>query len=411
MSIAGALATDAGIRDLSKIMTIAESHGEQFETAIVELASFFVRHLETGLLPVTKSTHFPTPTQQHVYGFIDSFYQKFVTLMNFGEFDLTDEISDALMNVFIADKCKLLKNAVVDVFLTTGFSEKYEPMHKLPEFQLAVYETLITKIDEHRNIILDVLTREFPECIKCEAFDKLFAKFVTLELTDKELTKLFDNFDAVLSRNDDKLVTYNFLYDNFVNGAKYGAMALPFLVSVSVDMAVDVTNIYSHAFKTITVESLSISNRARYLDTLTKILCSKKLQAKITTAFAVKLSRILPAIPVEAQQDVMSLLQHLVRAHTAVADLLNPIDGPISNVDGDIDECEPQTLWEALAMRNSAIVHVADTANKLGQFHLPPNFGSFDLKDAVESCKKPKYAPNRGGMWLNGLDRTVWSFH
>ena len=47
MSIEGALATDAGIRDLNRIMTIAEAIGDDFEIAVIELARFFTRHLQT----------------------------------------------------------------------------------------------------------------------------------------------------------------------------------------------------------------------------------------------------------------------------------------------------------------------------------------------------------------------------
>jgi hypothetical protein len=124
----------------------------------------------------------------------------------------------------------------------------------------------------------------------------------------------------------------------------------------------------------------------------------------------VKLSRLLPAIPPDAQVDVLHLLHVLVSAHECVAKLLEPIDCPVSKTDGDISECHPQTLWEALTLTQSSVPSIADTARKLGQLQVPPAFGSFDLRTVVESCKaKPLPAVARGN-WLADLDRGAWTF-
>ena len=412
MAIVGVLATDQGIKDLNRVLSVVLEKGDEFNDAVAELCSFFERHLNTGLLPFSSAIEYPSSAQRQVYTFLDSSYRKFVEFMNSYDGALTNETAACVARVLAADRDKLLAPLAAGCFIKHGIYVDDEGVLGIGQVQESVYERLCAGLAEFREVAMAVLTREFPGSSESHSFTRLVESFTRLELSDSELRTLMDGFDAVLARLDDKLIVYDFLYKNFVGESVVAFMCLPYLVEVSTTRAVDVENVYSHAFKALTIESVVSPKRVKFLDTLSRILNSPKLPVAVPTAFAVKLSRYLPLIPVDCQLDVLSLIHTLVRAHESVAKLLVPIDAPVSNVAGDIDECKPQTLWEALALRSSAIPVIADTANKLGHFHLPPGYGSFDLKAALDSCKsKPKVPSDRTGNWLSGLDRTVWTFH
>jgi hypothetical protein len=235
-------------------------------------------------------------------------------------------------------------------------------------------------------------------------------RFIETEFKAVDLAKLLSEFGAVLERVDDKLVTYDFLYQCLSRGSVAACLALPYLVSVSLTRAVDVSEVYRWTFRALSVDALRLRQRCQFLETISQILTSAKLPSSTTTAFAVKLSRLLPLVPPDGQIDVLHLLHVLVSAHECVAKLLEPIDCPVSKTYGDIGECHPQTLWEALALRQSSVPGIGDTARKLGQLQVPPDFGSFDLKAVVESCKAKPISATPRGNWLTGLDRSAWTF-
>ena len=412
MAVAGVLKTDQGIKDLNRVLAVAMERNEMFEEAVSELCSFFERHLKTQLLPFSASIEYPSSVQRQVYTFIDTYYRKFVDFMNSYDGVLSEAIADQVAQLFIEDREKLLAPIVATCFTRYRFFTNDSPILELPQFHDSVYQQLLDHIDELRDVALSVLTRAFPASSQSRTFTRLVETFIKLELSNSELLTLMEGFDAVLSRLDDKLIVYDFLYNNLVTESIVAFLCLPYLVEVSTTRAVDVENVYAHTFKSLTVEALSSPKRVKFLQTLSRILSSSKLPTNVPTAFAVKISRYLPLIPTDCQLDALSLLHTLVRAHESVAKLLEPMKTPVSDVDGDMEACKPQTLWEAISLRSSPVPVIADTASKLGQFHLPPEFGSFDLKSVVDSIKaKPKVASAQTGNWLSGLDRTVWTFH
>jgi hypothetical protein len=403
MSLRGALATDEGIRDLDRVLAAAHSSDSNFEDNFIELSLFFLRHLRTGLLPVLPSTVFPSAIQKQVYTFLGKRWNRFIALIESTQ--LPDSLIDSVVSLFLADVSRSLTSVIVSLFIDNRILQA--EVLGCEAFQEAVYTRLIESGVENREIALKVLTVAFPESQPSESFRELFVRFTECDVIDSEIGKLLEGFDGVLARVDDRLVTYDFLYRALERG---WILALPFLVSVSVERAVDVSEVYEFAFRGLTVGSVGCRSRIRVFETLSKILASSKLPSSITTAFAVKLSRFLPLVPPDAQLDVLGLLQVLVRAHGAVAELLTVARGAVSNVEGGIDECRPQTLWEAKAMQNSPVPAIADTARKLGAFHLPPDFGSFDLKAAVEACKTKPSQSSTSGNWIEGLDQAGWGF-
>jgi hypothetical protein len=294
---------------------------------------------------------------------------------------------------------------VVDLFIDNRIHDLH--VFACDSFQHALYVRLLENVAEHRHIALKVLTAPFPESKTDGTFSELFMKFTELELDTTEVDVLLENFNVILSRVDNRLVTYDFLYQSLARGC---ILALPFLVSVSVTQAVDVSEVYEFTFRALSLASLRRGSRVRVLETLSKILASSKLPSSVTTAFAVKLSRFLPRIPLDAQLDVLGLLQVLVRAHGAVAQLLTITAAPVADVDHGIAECAPQTLWEAKAMQHSPVPAIADTARKLGMCHMAPDLGSFNLRAVIGTCKTKPVKSSASGDWINGLDRDGWTF-
>ena len=369
MSIVGSLSTDAGIRQLDDIISVVTSNQSEIEDAITELSLFFCRHFKTGLLPFSKSTKYPSPVQRQVYTFIDL---KFKTFCNFVEKEIIDET-----------------------------------ISKNPKFQNFVYEKLLENLDEKRNIAIDVLTKEFPDSERSNVFSELFLKVSKMELTNDEIIHIFDNFESILHRVDDQLITFDFLNHNINKGPIIASMAIPYLVDVSLNRAIDVPDFYSFAFKAISPESLSYKKRIKFFDMLSRVLSPKSLQSNIPIAFAVKLSRMLLEVSPDVQLDILSLLQYLVRAHTCVEELLEPKDLPLSNVNGSLSECKAQTLWEVRALQNSPVNLISEAAKTLGQRRLPPEYCSFNLKSNVESCKTKTNSTVRFN-WADKLDKNIW---
>jgi hypothetical protein len=403
MSFRGTLATDEGIRELDRVMAAVRTLDSDFEGNFLELSSFFARHLRTGLLPVLPSTVFPSAVQRQVYSFINVRWDQFTSFAS--SVAIPDSLCDSAASLFLADPAHALAPLMISLFLTNRLTDP--AVLGCPEFQLALYAALTPAVADQRAAALSVLKQPFPDSIVSAEFTALFLRFTAQDLLDSELEDLLGHFDSVLSRVDDPLVTYDFLYKSLARGA---ILALPFLVSVSVARAVDVSEVYEFTFRALTVASLAHSSRVQFLPTLERILCSSKLPSAVTTAFAVKLSRFLPLIPPDAQLDALGLLQALVRAHGAVAGLLSVFDSEVANVDGAVEDCRPQTLWEVKAMQHSPVPAIADTARKLGDSLLPPELASFNLRAAVEACRAPPVGSAAPGNWVEALDRAAWTF-
>ncbi|KAH0787193.1 nucleolar complex protein 4 [Histomonas meleagridis] len=408
MSIVGALATDEGIRNLDQIVSIVTSNGAEFDDAVSELSSFFIRHLQTGMLPFASHKKYPTPIQRQVYSFIDGKYLAFCNYLNSTAFPINETVAQAISNLLIEGAN--LNSACAYIFIESDLITDPSVL-SLANFQNCVYQKLSENIIEKRKIALRVISTGFPNPHPSSFFSDLFKNFIKLpDLTDDELHILIEGFDNVLSRVDDPLITFDFLHENVNRGPTIASLSTPYLVEVSIDRAVDVPEFYSIAFNSISPESLSSPKSAKFFDMLSRVLSSKTLQTGIPTAFAVKLSRMLLRVPVNTQLDILGLLQYLVRAHECVEALLEPIDAPVSDVDGKLEDCKPQTLWEVRALRNSSVPAIAEAAKTLGQRRIPADFGSFNLRETVETCKaQPKQKIS--GNWMNGLDKTIWSLN
>lgn len=406
MPIAGSLSTDAGIRLLDAVITAVTGNQSDCEEAIAELSQFFCRHFKTGLLPFSKSAKYPSPVQRQVYTFLDAKYRQLCDFLNGGgDYPKTEAFANAIFEMVRSDPNAQLIPAVADVYIEKGIAD--EAISGNPQFQIAVYQKLTKAVDEKREVAISVLTREFPESVRSNEFSELFLKISKMELTDDEVIEIFDNFECVLHRVDDQLITFDFLNHQINKGPIISSMAIPFFVDVSLNRAIDVPDFYLFAFQAISPESLSYKKRAKFLDMLSRVLSPKTLQSSIPTAFAVKLSRMLLSVAPDVQLDILSLLQFLVRAHESVAELLEPRDLPLSKVDGNISECTPQTLWEVIALKNSSIGAIAEAAKTLGQRRLPPDYCSFDLKSAVEACKAKSSAEPRFN-WTEKLEKNIW---
>ncbi|OHS94212.1 hypothetical protein TRFO_11288 [Tritrichomonas foetus] len=410
MSIQGVLSTDDGMRELDRILDTFISADDSFDDALVELSLFFIRHLKTKLFPITAMTEFPSSIQKQVYTWIESKYNKFCEYLNNNEFPLSESVASSIGSILLFDPNKTLIPAAAAAFIRNGIFQDESEVTSMAEFQDEVYQKVVELLPDRQEIALRVLTTEFPNPIKSNNFSTLFLKFVSLPPSDESIMELFHKFDSILSRVDDKLITYDFLHQQFDKGSIFASLSLPFLVSVAQSRAVDAPKFYQIAFKAITPQSLSSPHRSRFLDTLIRVLSPKTRPAAESIAFAVKLSRMLPLVPVDAQLDILSILQALVRAHECVAELLEPKEGPISNVDGELEDCQPQTLWEVRALRNSEISLIAEQAKTLGQRWVPPDFCSFKLAEAIESCKAKPKVSERIGNWGAGLDPAIWNF-
>lgn len=413
MSIKGVLATDKGMNELNRILDILNLADENFDDALNELSSFFCRHLKTNLLPITHSTEFSSPVQKQVYSWLDSRYQTFCDYLNNNIFPITKNTEKCIQSLLISDSKKSLIPSAASVFIQDGTFSDNQVVNSIPEFQDTVYKMLTDTISEHQDAVLHVLTNEFSNSKPSEAFSTLFLKFISSKPSNDSIIQILDNFDSILSRVDDKLVTYDFLNDQFESDPLLASLSLPYLVNVAQSSAVDSPNFYQTAFRSISPRSLSSPHRAKYLDTLVRVLTPKTRPASEVTCFAVKLSRMLPLIPVDAQVDVLSVLQSLVFSHECIAKLLDPIDTDpkVAKVYGNLEECSQQTLWEVRSLRDSQVPAISEEARTLGQRWVPPDFCSFNLEDAVESVKARPKGPERAGNWTANLDQTIWNFH
>lgn len=413
MSIKGVLSTDKGMTQLNRILDVLNAFDDNFDDALTELSSFFSRHLKTNLLPISSSTKFPSPVQKQVYTWLDPIYQSFCDLLNNKIFPITQNTERCIQSLLASDSQKKLIPAAVSAFIQNDLFSKNQDINSLPEFQEAVYSKLIDITPEHQDKALQVLITEFPNPKPSKSFSNLFLKYISSQPSNDSIIQILDKFDSILSRVDDKLITYDFLHDQFESDPLLASLALPYLVNVAQSSAVDSPNFYQIAFRSISPHSLGSPHRTKYLETLISVLSPKTRPANEVTCFAVKLSRMLPLIPVDAQIDVLSVLQALVRAHECVAKLLDPIDTDIkiANVYGELEECTPQTLWEVRALRESQVPAASEEARTLGQRWVPPDFCSFKLVDAVESIKAKPKGPERPGNWSANLDQTIWNFH
>lgn len=412
MSLKGKLATDEGIQYLEEIVNSICTNKSALEDLISDLSSFFVRHLGTGLLPYSEETDYPSPVQKQVYQWINLHYNVFNKFILDGEFNMTEETFKFLGDIYSADSAKTLAPALAKTYIKNPKLSGVSVLSS-PEFQEAVYSHLLDTYNENKEKAFQVLISPFPDPHPSEKFTKLFYSVIGDELTDEQMTSIFDNFDTILDRVDEKLATYDFLHKNLHALGSNSFMAISYLVDVATDQTVDVTDFYQLAFKSITVQSLSNPKRKHFLKTLLRVITSYTLPSNVSTSFAIKLSRYLPLIPIDAQIDVLNLIHDLVKAREPVAKLLEPFDSPIPKVDGEIEECTPQTLWEVRALRNHPVPEIAEAAKEIGKkLYLPPDIGSFNLEETLKTLNnsnKPEKNTHTAN-WIGGLDKSIWSF-
>ena len=110
----------------------------------------------------------------------------------------------------------------------------------------------------------------------------------------------------------------------------------------------------------------------------------------------------------DVQLDILSVIQSLARAHENVMSLMTPKDTQIANVDSEISDVTPQTLWEVIALKHSSVSSVAEAARTIGQAVLPPEYESFNLETALKASKAKPTAQQTSSNWLGNLDKSVW---
>lgn len=418
MSIKGILDSDERMKEVDRILDILAQCDQMFDDALFELTNFFIRHLKTGLIPINSLTQFSSPIQKRVYEWIDSKFQHFCKFLNSTELPITEKTKNTLQKLLINDNSKSIIPAAAHAFITNHLFADDSKITSIPEFQNLVYGQLLPLIPENSmDLALNLLTHEFPNPQPSKEFTSLFLKFVSIEnLPESSMIQILENFDSVLSRVHDKIDTYDFINNQFTAGPFLASLSLPYMVIIASSKAVDSPNFYEVAFNAISPTSLNSIHRMKFLEMLIQVLSPKSRPAPEVMAFAVKLSRMLPQISLDAQMDVLSVLQTLSRRHECIIDLLSPTkpeDGgmKISDVYGPLDQCQPETLWEVRSFQCCATNAIAEEAKTIGQRWLPPDFMSFKLADAVNNIK-PR--PRDGGKptnWCANLDQTLWDLH
>ena len=404
MEIQGSLHGDQGMKKLDQVLNIIYQCDSQFKDALDELSFFFKQYLDDGRLPFDTEKEYPSDVQRKIFEWMNVRYNNLISFLNERCCSFSKENENGLHSLFLADISRPLAPAIAKIYIENEYFKDDILIQSDPSFQDAVYQQLLNNFASSQSF--EVLLHPFNNPQKLWSFTQLFLK-ISSNLDSNDSLELLTVFDGVLNRLDDPLAAFDFLYEQLEISPKHAAMALPHLVSVSLERAIDVPTFYDLAFKSITRESLSLSGRKRFLETYVHVLTSKSLPKNIAIAFAIKFSRLLPILPLDSQQDILGIIQILIRAHKGVLELLNFIDTPPSEIEC-IEKVQPQTLWEAKAMEFSSVPLISDIGQKLGQLRLPEDFESFNLYDAIEAIKAPPPGTSKVGNWLFGLDKSIW---
>lgn len=405
----GMLSGNAWVKNLDTVLSTLESGGKQIVEAFEELSVFFSDYLAKDLLPYSSNKTYESENQIKVYRWLDARYSRFVSFINNSEFTLTPKILELLEQVYNSDKSKAISDGIAKLFVKKDELFIGSELLADPNIQDQIYMLLINTIKENHYIAEKVITADFPNPTPSRHFTELFFTYIKSGISNKDKQTLMINFSNILNRVDEKLELYNFLEQQLSCGPVSASLSIPYLVEVAVKNGVDVSRFYELSFSAITPESLSVKSRAKFFNTLDSVLTPKTLPTQTQTAFAVKLSRMLPLVGIEVQLDILSLLHHLVLAHEAIAALLKPMDGEPSRVDGTMAECAPQTLWEVIALQDSPVTLIAESARTLGHRRVAEDYGSFGLRALVENCHARPSEETRGrGNLLAALDQGLW---
>jgi len=406
--VKGSLSGEYGIKNLDKILNAFISSESDFYDGITELSSFFCEHLKTGMLPFCESKSYPSKVQMQVYQWIDSRYKKFVSFLETAVYPVNNVCISAIRDMYLCDSSKLLAKSLGKCYITSQDLNFGEEMLSDICFHDSVYSLLTSGPQNFVELCIKLLKSPLPNGLPSSVFTDFFFAVIKVELPEDKRIEILSHFHNVLDNVDDKLIVYRYLEELMTQGPILASLAIPYLVDVAIKRGVDVSQFYEQCYAALSPESLSLSGRKRFLDTLSRVLSPKSIPVNTQTAFAVKLSRILLLVSPDAQLDILGILQYLAAAHQSVMKLLEPLDTPVSNILGKIEDCSPQTLWEVRTLRSSPIPAISEAARALGQRRVPADFESFDLRSVIQSIHPKGQLDLSTANWPGKLDRALW---
>ena len=384
---------------------------EDKEQPMKELNKFFSKHLPKNFIPFTEEKEYESKTQSQVAQWITDKYRKFLNYFENNEIPNNKlEIFNILSELYELDSEKWPTAALSNLFYQLKGEINNNPILADEQFQIAIYQNALKHVENDKKWCMDVLTRKIPEPHTSPIFADLFFAVIKTKLSKEETQFLLRHFSHILERIDEKLDLYNYLENKLKDpDPTTASLAIPYIVDVTINRSVDYGDFYSVVYKAITPEALSIPGRASFFDTIIKTVTSHDLPKQTHIAFAVKLSRMLPLVSPDVQLDILNVLHCLIKNQQSVAALLKPLKTPVANVDGSIEECTEQTLWEVLALYHSSTPIVAEFARTLGQMVVFPDLESFDLKESIESVKAKPTKGRSSSNWIGNLDKSLWN--
>lgn len=398
---------DLWAKNLDTVLNDALTGTKKSEGALNSLKSFFIKKLEEKLLPFSDSKKYESVASSQVYQWMNYRYVKLLEYAENGEISENNLYFDILAELYQTDEEKLPVKALVALYFKS--EGNIDNSILADEFlQNAIYSHALSLVDDNLDIAINILTTQLIKPNPSHVFTELFFKTISKNLTDEQTHRLLRSFSHVVNRVDDKLILYNYLEKKLKSDPITASLAVPYIVDVSVTRSVDYNEFYDVVYHAISPESLSIPGRSSFFDTLGRTVTSHSIPAQTQIAYAIKLSRMLPHVSPDVQLDVLSVIQSLSRAHENVLELLTPKDTQIANVDGEISDVTPQTLWEVLTLKSSSVPAVAEAARTIGQANVPPEYESFDLMQALKTSRGKPSAKNPSSNWLGNLDKSVW---
>ncbi|EAY12290.1 hypothetical protein TVAG_160960 [Trichomonas vaginalis G3] len=394
-------------KNLDKVLEAATSNDKNSESSLNELKDFFLAKLKEGFLPFTETKKYETVTASQIYQWIHFRYAKFLDFVKTNEIEQPQKMFDVIAELYIADELKTPKDALVALYYKYGPNLENEVLGEI-ELQNAIYQLAIEKIEDNLDFSIGILTTPLGTPNPSHIFTELFFAVIGKSITTEQTHNILRHFSNITNRVDEKLILYDYLEKKMKSDPITASLAIPYIVDVAVNRSVDYSEFYDVVFHAISPESLSIPGRATFFNTLGRTVTSHSIPAQTQIAFAVKLSRMLLHVAPDVQLDILSVIQSLARAHENVMSLMTPKDTQIANVDSEISDVTPQTLWEVIALKHSSVSSVAEAARTIGQAVLPPEYESFNLETALKASKAKPTAQQTSSNWLGNLDKSVW---
>ena len=376
--------------------------------SIKELKTFFVKHLQSGFIPFNEGKTYESQAKSQVAQWITFRYAKVLNYLKENEIKpKTEEIFNEIAQIYENDTEKMPADALAYLYFQLRGKIQNEILSD-ETLQNAIYSHALTQVNDNAEWCIKILTTKIPEPHPSHVFTELFFSVIKLSLSEEQTHSILRSFSNVLSRVDEKLILYDYLEKKMNSDPLTASLAVPYIVDVSVNRSVDYGDFYSVVYRAITPEALSIPGRAKFFNTLGNTVTSHQIPAQTQIAFAIKLSRMVPFVGPDVQLDILTVIQSLAKAHSNVMELLKPFKSEIANVDGTIEECTKQTLWEVLALKSSSTPIVAEAARTLGQMVIPPEYEAFDLKKAVKGSKGKPSQCRPSANWTGNLDKAIW---